>query len=90
VSDVAPDDETNPDLGRIVLTAEQIRDRIAELGAQITRDYAGRAPLLVGVLKGAFVFMADLARATSWRCRPTAARPRPAASCASSRTSTST
>ena len=36
---------------------------IAELGAEITRDYAGRAPLLVGVLKGAFMFMTDLARA---------------------------
>lgn len=46
----------------VLLTEGQLRDRIAELGAEITRDYAGRAPLLVGVLKGAFVFMADLAR----------------------------
>ena len=36
---------------------------MAELGAEITRDYGDQAPLLVGVLKGAFVFMADLARA---------------------------
>jgi hypoxanthine phosphoribosyltransferase len=35
---------------------------VASLGEQITRDYAGRPPLLIGVLKGAFVFMADLAR----------------------------
>ena len=47
----------------ILLSAEQIKIRIAELGAQITRDYAGREPIMVGVLKGAFVFMADLARA---------------------------
>ena len=39
------------------------RSAIAELGEKITRDYAGRPPLLIGVLKGAFVFMADLARA---------------------------
>ncbi len=49
--------------GETLLTGEQISDRVAELGAAITRDYAGSAPLLVGVLKGAFVFMADLARA---------------------------
>ncbi|HNI36353.1 MAG TPA: hypoxanthine phosphoribosyltransferase [Microthrixaceae bacterium] len=51
------------ELGEVLLTAEQIHDRIAELGAQLTRDYAGRTPLLVCVLKGSFVFVADLARA---------------------------
>jgi hypoxanthine phosphoribosyltransferase len=50
------------DLGRVVVPAEALEARIAELGAQITLDYAGRAPLLVGVLKGAFMFMSDLAR----------------------------
>ncbi len=40
-----------------------LQARIAELGAQITADYEGRPPLLVGVLKGAFMFMADLSRA---------------------------
>ena len=49
-------------LGRVVVTEAQLRARIAQLGAAITEDYAGRAPLLVGVLKGAFVFMSDLAR----------------------------
>ncbi len=39
-----------------------LRARVAELGAQIGEDYAGTVPLLVGVLKGAFVFMADLVR----------------------------
>jgi hypoxanthine phosphoribosyltransferase len=50
-------------LGDILVSEAQIASRIAELAADISRDYAGRSPLLVGVLKGAFVFMADLARA---------------------------
>ena len=50
-------------LGEVVVAERELRDRIAELGAEITTDYAGRPPLLVGVLKGAFVFMSDLARA---------------------------
>ncbi len=50
-------------LGEIVVTEAQLSERIAELGAEITGDYRGRRPLLVGVLKGAFMFMADLARA---------------------------
>lgn len=56
-------DGGDANLGREVVTAEQLRTRVAELGAEITRDYAGRAPLLVGVLKGAFMFMSDLSRA---------------------------
>jgi hypoxanthine phosphoribosyltransferase len=54
---------TDPHLGEIVVSTDALASRIAELGAEITADYAGRAPLLVGVLKGAFMFMADLARA---------------------------
>ena len=50
-------------LQEILITKEQIHDRIRELGAQITRDYAGKSPLLIGVLKGAFMFMSDLSRA---------------------------
>lgn len=49
-------------LGEVIVSTEALQDRIAALGAEITRDYAGRGPLLVGVLKGAFLFMADLAR----------------------------
>ena len=44
-------------------TADELRDRVADLGKEITADYADRQPLLVGVLKGAFMFMSDLARA---------------------------
>jgi hypoxanthine phosphoribosyltransferase len=46
----------------VLLSQEAIQQRIAVLGAQINDDYAGRELLLVGVLKGAFVLMADLAR----------------------------
>ena len=46
-----------------MLSAEQIAARVAELGAQISRDYADRRLVLVSVLKGSFVFTADLARA---------------------------
>ncbi|HLN06112.1 MAG TPA: hypoxanthine phosphoribosyltransferase [Acidimicrobiales bacterium] len=55
--------DADPALGRVVVSAEQIAKRVAELGETITADYAGRPPLLVGVLKGAFIFLADLARA---------------------------
>lgn len=51
------------DVGRTVVSEEALALRVAELGAEITRDYEGRVPLLVGVLKGAFVFLSDLARA---------------------------
>ena len=50
------------DLESILLTEEQIQTRVREMGQEITRDYAGKAPLFVGVLKGCFVFMADLMR----------------------------
>ena len=53
----------DPNLGEVVIAEKELQARIGELGAQITADYTGRAPLLVGVLKGAFMFMADLARA---------------------------
>jgi hypoxanthine phosphoribosyltransferase len=49
-------------VGRVVVSEKELQERVRELGEQITEDYGGRAPLLVGVLKGAFVFMADLAR----------------------------
>lgn len=55
----------HPDLESIVLTREQIARRVAELGREISRDYEGRDLVLVGVLKGAVVFLADLARAIS-------------------------
>lgn len=54
---------TAPEIGATLVSAEQLRARVDELGAQITSDYAGRSLLIVGILKGAFVFLADLVRA---------------------------
>jgi hypoxanthine phosphoribosyltransferase len=47
----------------VLLSEQQLQSRIRELGAAITRDYGGKPLKLVGVLKGSFMFMADLARA---------------------------
>lgn len=52
-----------PEIERVLLTAEQISGKVADLARQIDADYAGREVLLVGVLKGAVMVMADLARA---------------------------
>ncbi|QSQ08461.1 Hypoxanthine-guanine phosphoribosyltransferase [Koleobacter methoxysyntrophicus] len=52
----------NQDIERVLITREEISTRIKELGEQITRDYQEKNLLLVGVLKGAVVFMADLMR----------------------------
>jgi hypoxanthine phosphoribosyltransferase len=49
--------------GRPIVTQEEMRARIRELGKQITADYTGKDFVLVGVLKGAYAFYADLARA---------------------------
>lgn len=50
------------DIASILLSEEQIHTRVRELGTEISRDYAGKEPLFVGVLKGCFIFMADLFR----------------------------
>src|SRR6266513_5687708 len=57
---------SNPNM-EVLITEEQIRVRIKELGAQITQDYAGLNPLLIGVLKGACFFLSDLLRAIDTR-----------------------
>jgi hypoxanthine phosphoribosyltransferase len=49
---------------RVLISEAELRTRIGELGADLARDYAGLNPILVGVLQGAFLFMADLVRAT--------------------------
>jgi hypoxanthine phosphoribosyltransferase len=53
----------DPQLGEVIVAEDVLDKRVAELGEELTHDYDGRPPLLVGVLKGAFVFMSDLARA---------------------------
>ena len=57
---------TNPNL-EVLLSEQQIQDRVKVLGARITSDYAGRNPLLIGVLKGACFFLTDLLRAIDTR-----------------------
>ncbi len=52
-------------LGTILISQEDIRRRILEIGRQISSDYAGRAVTLVAILKGSFVFLADVIRAIS-------------------------
>lgn len=61
-----PSEFSNPNL-KVLLSEEQIQSRIKELGAEITHDYAGRNPLLIGVLKGACFFMSDLLRSIDTR-----------------------
>ncbi|HET6714863.1 MAG TPA: hypoxanthine phosphoribosyltransferase [Actinomycetota bacterium] len=51
-----------PDIEKVLISTEEIESALATMGEQITKDYAGKSLLLVGVLKGAFVVMADLAR----------------------------
>ena len=52
-----------------LFSAEQIQQRITELGSQIARDYEGKNPLLIGVLKGACIFISDLLRAIDLKLR---------------------
>lgn len=47
----------------VLIPEADLRERVRALGEEITRDYAGRSPVVVGVLKGSFVFLADLVRA---------------------------
>ena len=55
------------ELGSILLDSGTIRNRVSELGEQITRDYRGTLPHMVGILKGACIFHADLVRAVALR-----------------------
>ena len=56
------------DILKVLLSEEQLKEKCAEMGAQITRDYAGKNLLLVTVLKGAVVYMADLMRCIDLPC----------------------
>ena len=53
----------HPDIAHVFLAPAEITKRVGQLGARIAEDYAGRDPLLVGVLKGVYPFLADLSRA---------------------------
>jgi len=56
------------DIKDILFSEEDIGKRVKELGIQITKDYAGKKPLLIGVLKGSYVFLADIARNIDLDC----------------------
>jgi len=55
-------------VGETLIAADRVQERVRELGAEISRDYAGRDLVLVGVLRGAAVFLADLMRALAVPC----------------------
>ena len=57
------------DIQQILITEEQLRARIEELGQQLTQDYAGKNPIIVGVLKGVVVFYADMVRKIKVPCQ---------------------
>ena len=83
----APD--LTDDLEEVLYTRDEIQDRIKELAAEIDRDYADKEVLIVGVLKGAVMVMADLSRRAElprhpwigWRSPPTAPAPSPPVWC---------
>ena len=56
------------DIERVLFTEQELKDRVAEIAAQIDRDYAGKEPMLISVLRGSFIFMADLCRAIDLPC----------------------
>lgn len=58
----------NNDIERIFFSEDEIREQVRKMGAQISEDFAGKDPLFVGVLKGCFVFMADLMRYVTIPC----------------------
>ncbi len=59
---------SDPEIGEVLIGAEDLERRVAELGAEISRDYEGRDLVMIGVLKGAVLFLADLMRSLTVPC----------------------
>ena len=57
-----------PDVKEVLITSQEIEDKVREIGARITEDYRGEEPLLIGILRGAVVVMSDLMRNIDLRC----------------------
>jgi len=57
-----------PDVKEVLITSQEIEEKVREIGARITEDYRGEKPLLVGVLRGAVVVMSDLMRNIDLQC----------------------
>jgi len=62
------DHDMHDDIERVLISEEELKRRIGELGAQISADYQGKCPLLISVLRGSYIFMADLTRALDCFC----------------------
>ncbi len=56
------------DIQEILISEEEIKAKVSEMGAQISKDFEGKDPIFVGVLKGCFIFMADLMRYVNVKC----------------------
>lgn len=56
------------DVEKVLITEDQLRERIAEMGEQLTKDYADKDPIVIGVLKGVVVFYADMVRQIKTHC----------------------
>ncbi len=56
------------DILEVLHTQEELKTRVAQLGAEITRDYAGKTPVIISVLRGSYIFMADLTRCIDLPC----------------------
>ena len=61
--------EMERDILKVLVTEEELKARITEMGAELYEQFHGKNPLFLGVLKGSFVFMADLVRAPPAGCR---------------------
>lgn len=61
----------NEAIERILFSEEELKERVKQVGKEISCDYEGKVPLLVGILKGSIIFMADLMRAIDIECRIT-------------------
>jgi hypoxanthine phosphoribosyltransferase len=57
-----------PDVKEVLITSQEIEDKVREIGARITEDYKGEKPLLIGILRGAVVIMSDLMRHIDLQC----------------------
>ena len=60
--------ELHPDIAKVLISEDEIKAIVSRLGADITRDYADKNPLVIAVLRGAFVFTADLMRSIECAC----------------------
>ncbi len=56
------------DIQSVLISEEELKAKVKEIGAKISEDYTGKMPIFVGVLKGCFIFMSDLVRSVSINC----------------------